>query len=439
MKSFFTRLSSFYRNIKSKIAFYPTVFALLGLLFAFLMMYLESRGISDYLVDNIPILVVDNGDTALTILSACITGLISMMVFSFSMVMLLLNQASTNYSPRLLPGLISDKSHQIILGIYLSSILYCIFILLSIQPNGESYQVPGFAVLLGILSTVVSIYAFIYFIHNISQSIQITQILDEIYISAKKRLNQLLEREPEYTVSLPNSSGWFKYLPQNSGYYQDLNREDLLNFCKRNDVRLEILPVKGTFILEGTPFFKSDKNLSDEQVKTLLSYFHFSRAELIETNYVFAFKQITEVIVKAMSPGINDPGTAVNGIDYLTELLRLRMLKSDVDYIAHDDTVYIMMRTVNFDELLYNVMASLRTYCKRDIIVVQKLGIMFKYLRNRESKDSSYYQILEREAERLFLDAAGVLDNKADLEVIHHLATELNLDLKHLPSPNKIA
>lgn len=350
MKSFFTRLSSFYRNIKSKIAFFPTLFALLGLLFAFLMMYLESRGISNYLVDNVPVLVLDNSDTALTILSACITGLISMMVFSFSMVMLLLNQASTNYSPRLLPGLISDKNHQIILGIYLSSILYCIFILFSIQPTGDNYQIPGFAVLLGIISTVISIYAFIYFIHNISQSIQITQILDKIYLSAKRRLNRLLENEPEYAVTLPDSSGWDEYLPKTSGYYQDLNREDLLNFCRKNDVRLEILPIKGTFVLEGIPFFKSGRELSDEQVKEVLSYFHFSRDELIETNYVFAFKQITEVIVKAMSPGINDPGTAINGIDYLTELLRLRMLKSDVDYIARDDTVYITMRTVNFDD-----------------------------------------------------------------------------------------
>ncbi|NJW54951.1 DUF2254 family protein, partial [Salinimicrobium oceani] len=139
--------------MKSKIAFYPSLFALSGLLFAFIMMYLEERGISGYLVENIPLLVVNNGDTALTILSACITGLISMMVFSFSMVMVLLNQASTNYSPRLLPGLISDHKHQIILGIYLSSILYCIFILFSIQPTGDQYQVPGFSVLVGILAT----------------------------------------------------------------------------------------------------------------------------------------------------------------------------------------------------------------------------------------------------------------------------------------------
>lgn len=435
MSSSFTRLSSFYQNIKSKIAFYPTLFALSGLFFAFIMMYLESRGMSRYLVDNFPILVVDNGDTALTILSACITGLISMMVFSFSMVMLLLNQASTNYSPRLLPGLISDKDHQIILGIYLSSIVYCIFILFSIQPTGDRYQVPGFSVLVGVIATVLCIYAFIYFIHNISQKIQITHILDEIYIAAKKRLSHLLENEADYSVTLPDSSDWYEHLPQRSGYYQGFAEEDLVDFCKDIGTQLEILPIKGTFVLEGTAFFRSSKKLTEKEVRQVLNFFRFSRAELISNNYVFAFKQITEVIVKAMSPGINDPGTAINGIDYLTELLRLRMLKSDKDFIAKDDTVYISMRTVNFDELLYNVLASLRTYCKQDIIVVQKLGIMFIYLKNREARHHSYYQVLEKEATRLLLDAILVLDNKADLEVIHRLAADLNLQLK--PGKNK--
>ena len=114
MKQLFYRTLSFFNIIESKIAFYPTVLAIWGVFFAFLMMYFESLGISKYLLDKAPVLVVDNGNTALTILSALISGLISVIVFSFSMVMLLLSQASSNYSPRLLPGLISNKKHQII-------------------------------------------------------------------------------------------------------------------------------------------------------------------------------------------------------------------------------------------------------------------------------------------------------------------------------------
>ena len=90
MKQLYYRTLSFFNIIESKIAFYPTAFAVFGIFFAFIMIYLENLGISKYLMDKAPFLVVNNGDTALTILSSLISGLISVIVFSFSMVMLLI-------------------------------------------------------------------------------------------------------------------------------------------------------------------------------------------------------------------------------------------------------------------------------------------------------------------------------------------------------------
>lgn len=434
MNSIFSSLYGFYQNIKGKIAFYPSLFALLGLLFAFLMMYLENRGISDYLTKNMPVLVVNNGDTAHVILSACITGLISMMVFSFSMVMVLLNQASTNYSPRLLPGLISDRKHQIILGIYLSSILYCIFILFYIQPTGNEYEVPGFSVLLGIIATVVCIYAFIYFIHTISQSIQITFILDDIYNSAKTRLDQVLKWDTEAADIFPDTSDWYEYKTPNSGYFRDINRDKLIEFCCKKETMLDILPVRGMFTLKGNPFFRSQKALTENEIERVLTYLHFSREEMVSRNYVLAFKQLAEVLAKAMSPGINDPGTAMNAIDYLTELLRIRMSLSDHAFISNNGKTYVRERAVKFDELLYNLLASIRTYCKHDIVVVQKLGQMFGSLLKQEAKESSYYEALKTEAERVLLDAFHSVDNQSDKGVISKMAE--TLDIK-MPEQNK--
>ncbi|MDT0688041.1 DUF2254 domain-containing protein [Autumnicola psychrophila] len=427
MSSFFTRILTFYRSIKSKIAFYPTLFALSGLIFALLMMYLEERGISDYLVQHAPFLVVNSGDTALTILSACIAGLISMMVFSFSMVMVLLNQAASVYSPRLLPGLISDKRHQIILGIYISSILYSIFVLFSIQPTGDKYQIPGFSVLLGILFTVVSIYAFIYFIHNISETIQITNILEKIFTNASKRLSILLERESSINWNFPNSNGWTEYRSDKSGYFQDFSERDLLSFSKKNDTLLEVLPIKGTFVLKGTPVFRSKEKLNDKALKHLLRNFYLSRKELVTSNYLLAFKQITEVVVKAMSPGINDPGTALNAIDYLSELIRLRMLKSDESFASDSGQDYVKMRVVSFEDLLYQINAPLRKYCCGDIIVVQKLSYMYLALIKQKALKPCYHDILEKEAKRLLTDAKEVMINEADLATLNTLSSKLHI------------
>ena len=424
-----TRISALYRSIRSKIAFYPTLFALSGLLFAFVMMYMENRGISNYLVEHAPLLVVNSGDTALTILSACITGLISMMVFSFSMVMVLLNQAASDYSPRLLPGLISDHRHQVILGIYISSILYCIFILFSIQPTGDKYQIPGFSVLLGILSTVVSIYAFIYFIHNISETIQITNILEKIFLDASNRLSFLLEQGKSGQWNFADTHGWSEYRSDRSGYFQDFSEKDLLIFCKENNTFLEVLPIKGSFVLKGMPVFRSKKKLSDQAAQDLFRNFHLSRKELVTSNYVLAFKQITEVILKAMSPGINDPGTALNAIDYLSELIRLRMLKSDESLISDSDQVYVKMRAVSFEELLYQINASVRKYCCGDIVVVQKLAYMFLALIRQKALRPSYHDVLEREAKKLLQDARAASNNESDMETLDLLAKKLHVSI----------
>ena len=430
MKHFFNRLISFFNSVRNNIAFYPTLLAAIGFNFAFFMIYLEDRGISTYLMENLPVLVVDNGNTALALLSSFITGLISMMVFSFSMVMVLLNQASSNYSPRLLPGLISDKNHQIILGIYLFTILYCIFILFSIQPTGDKYQIPGFSVLLGILFTVTCICAFIYFIHNISHNIQINNILDKIFHTAENRLIRLIDSENRGNKDFPDTSEWHEYLTEKTGYFQNIALTNIIDICEKEDTRLEILPVKGIFVLKGVPVFKSEKELDEDTVKDLLSNFNFSRGELVADNYALAFKQITEIIVKAMSPGINDPGTALNGIDYLMELFALRMDKKDESVISRDERNYIKLATINFEELMYNVLASIRVYCKHDVILVQKLSTMFLYLKSQDAVNSCYYEVIDREATTLLEDARDSIKNKSDLKIIENLAKKLSLDTK---------
>jgi uncharacterized membrane protein len=430
MKQLFFRSLGIFKDLQKKIAFYPTVFAVFGILFAFFIMYLENRGISKYLLKQAPTLVVNNGNTAIAILTALISGLISMIVFSFSMVMLLLSQASNNYSPRLLPGLISDKSHQIILGIYLATTLYCIFILFSIQPTGDKYQVPGFSVLLGILGTIISIYAFIYFIHNISQSIQINNILDRIYKSARNLLNNFINKESETNSDFPSSKDWFEFPTEKSGYLQNISTSVLMDICEKEDIKLRILPVKGQFILMGIPLFKSSKKLEENTVKKILSSFDFARGELVEDNYVLAFKQITEIIIKAMSPGINDPGTAINGIDYLTQLFALRLNKKDISIISHENKACIKFSTMKFEELLYIVMASIRTYCKHDIVLIQKLLLMFKYLKTQKMIKQSYLDSIDTEVKTLLDDVKQAITNQRDIDTALKMAKKLGLDIK---------
>lgn len=412
MTQLFHNINSFFKSIKTNIAFYPSILAVFGFTFSFFMILLEENGISKYLLDVLPQLVVEDGDTALTVLSVCIGGLISMMVFSFSMVMLLLSQASSNFSPRLLPGLISDKRHQIILGIYLATIIYCIFTMFSIEPSGEKYTLPGFSVLLGIVFTIICLCSFIYFIHNMSESIQISNILDDIYEEARLRLKDILLKEKKFSTNsnFDITENWHPYKSKHSGYFQNVATKNILSFCKECDTKIFIKIPKGLYVLENVVFFLSERKLTEAQLSTFNSSISFSRSELVSENYSLAFKQITEIAVKAMSPGINDPGTAVNAIDYLTELFALRMQKKEIEiYVDADKIPYFRLESIKFRELIYNVMASLRTYCKHDPIIVQKLLWMLNYLLEQPHESKEYKKAIKAEIKNLRKDSRAII------------------------------
>ncbi|WP_271855710.1 DUF2254 domain-containing protein [Patiriisocius marinus] len=421
MKLLYNRARDFFNTIQSKIAFYPTLFAIFGFVLSLVMVAIEETGASQSLQKIMPQLMLEDGDTALTVMSTCVGGIISMMVFSFSMVMLLLSQASSNFSPRILPGLISNKGHQVILGIYLATIIYTIFTLFSIEPDDAQYTLPGIAILVAISLTIICLGCFIYFIHNISESIQINTILDKIYHGSRDRLIEAIKEEGKTTQEPFDYNNWYSYSISSSGYFQNVSIQNLCEFCESENTLLYIAKPKGFFVLQNEIFFYSKKELDDDQIETILSNINFSRSELVEDNYILAFKQITEIAVKAMSPGINDPGTAINAIDYLTELFSYRLSKNDNNLHQHKNKTYVELAVVTFEQLLYNCMASLRTYCKHDPIIIQKLIYMLRYLSVQEMCKDSYKTTIENEIQALIADSKNALNNKHDNNMITNL------------------
>ncbi|PSG88105.1 DUF2254 domain-containing protein [Aurantibacter aestuarii] len=407
-------------HLKDKIAFYPSIIALFGILLAYFMLFLEEKGITKYLLEYIPDVVVNNTETSRSLLTTFIGGLISIMVFSFSMVMILLNQASSNFSPRLLPELISNRRHQLILGFYISTIVYCIFILVSIEENSNEYQLPGFSVLIAIALMLHCLASFIYFIHSISQEIQINNIMDKILNTAKRRLNRLIDSEDDTEVNFPDSTKFHIYKATKSGYITNIALKNIADIAKKNDSKIKTIGFKGSFIIKNQPLFKSEKKLNEDCIKDITNQFEYSTNELIDDNYVLAFKQLTEIAVKAMSPGINDPGTALNAIDYLSELFSIRLLKSDYSYTKIEDVAWVNITSVNFSTLLYQVMASLRTYCKRDISVVQNLIKMLQFLKEIAQKNT-HKEAIDKELELLKGDINSSITNKEDLKFLNEL------------------
>lgn len=411
------KIKTFFKTITNNIAFIPGVLGVGGFIFGMVIGLLEKWGVTSYLIEKAPFLIINNYETAATLLSYLSAGIISIMVFSFSMVMLLLNQASSNFSPRVLPGLISVKKHQYILGLYLGTLLYNTFVMVGIEPTKDQYQLPGFSILIGIILTIICLFLFISFIDSISKSIQVESILDSIFKKASKKLQSIIDNQTE-DRSFPNSENWTIYPSKTFGYFRGLNREGLLDYCEKKNVKIEILQHQGAFIGSGMPLFKVSQSLAEEELEDISHLFLLNRStENVRENYVLGFKQISEIGVRAMSPGVNDPGTAMTTIDYLTELFALKLQEKKGDFIVNENQeAYVMMRTVLFEDLLSQVMMSYRTYCKQDMTCSQKLIMMLAVLANNPLAKDEQKTVIKTELKKLMDDVKYGIKNPKDLD-----------------------
>lgn len=414
-----------YEKITTSIAFYPILIVIGFFLFTGLMFFAEEKGLTAWMDERLPsFLLIKSWDVAKSILTTLVGALISLMVFSFSMVMVLLNNAASNFSPRILPSLISNKFHQLVLGTYLGTIVFCLLMVLNMTPNQDQLPLPSFSVLLGIIFGIICLLLFVFFIHSISESVQVGKILKSLHDTTFYNLqigtiSQLSDEKP------PNDlSDWFSYPADRSGYLKTVNYISIGKICEEEDLKIKVLVPESKFVLEGAELFICNKELEEDLKNKILQYFVLSISELAKEDHVIGFKQITEIALKAMSPGINDPGTALSCINYLTILFLEKMKFPETGAVKIEDEqgkklpTRVWLRVVGFDELLSFVLAPLRQYSKHDLTVMLKMLEMLKFLTSRKHCHDEHFIIIQREVEILRTDAKDYISNAADYNKI---------------------
>lgn len=374
-----------YQRITHSLAFYPTLIAIGFFLLCVLTMALEYRPWMLALKQSVDIGMVRNAENARLILATLVTGILSLMVFSFSMVMVVLNNAAASLSPRVIPGLISSKGHQKTLGIYLGSILYALLLITTIE-QGDADRVPSLGVLLTLAMGITCLGLFVHFIRSISQSIQVEHILNNLYVTSLAKLDtcrkSLAGREQQ--VSWPDDSDWVTVNAQRNGYFKTLNVSEANALLRRHQVRMTVTAHRGFFVSEGHPLFRLERRLDEETCQQLLDCFDFFIEEYASTHYFLGCKQMSEIAVKALSPGINDPGTAIKTVDLLSVLLSKRLELGDRDFARlPDEPPRLSYKELSLDQLLLQLLGPIRAYGAADASVLVSLLKALKNLLHR--------------------------------------------------------
>ncbi|RYM31322.1 DUF2254 domain-containing protein [Brumimicrobium glaciale] len=406
-----------YHSIIQSIAFYPILISLAFLLLAIGSIQIENLELIGTIKKKIPYLFIEDYETSRAILSTVIGGIISLTVFSFSMVMVVLNQASSNFSPRLLPDLISNKKHQIILGFYIGTLLYCIITLTALGAYGVDSDSLGLSTMLAALASLVCIGLFVYFINSISVAIQIHNIIDKIYDSTDKYLDKELKsnRKNKVVDNTLNSDDWMTIQIDKTGYYRGFDVSLMKDSIKDKENHIILLPYINEHIWEGEPVLKIKEFVSKEELDNLLFCFDISTDRHESDKNVTGMIKLMEIAVKAMSPGVNDPGTAINAINKTGQLLNKFLEFPDkVSKLEADNKLTITNYTITAKELMRILIQPIRLYSKHDNSVIYVLLKSLQFIKDNPNISHQNKAVVIIELEALRVDIEKNIDNPFD-------------------------
>jgi len=405
-------------------AFYPTLIAFAFIAFAIVVMSIEFTEPVMWLKERLSLIMVKDPADARLVLGTIIGSIISLMVFSFSMVMVVLNQISGALSPRVVPGLITNKSHQFVLGTYLGTILYSLLLVLNMQDADSVGKLPALGLLFSMAAAMFSLMMFVYFIHSISNSIQVDYIVNRIY---RKTIRKMEENGSEQIAELPETENWYDLKLNEPGYLKRIETKRLKSICHREDIQVHITRRIGYYFVEGYPIMKANKEVSEEVENELLDCLIFYIEEHVEDHYLFGFKQLNEVAVKALSPGINDPGTAAKVINLMSDLFVTRLRLEDfLVYRDSEETPRIYTEEPSLNELFLNNLIPIREYGKKDAHTLFTLLLSLKNILRADCLDGKEKKVVIRFTRSVVETCGYELTNSLDKGFINEVIELIN-------------
>ena len=439
------RLTVLYYRISNSIGFYPAIITIGYLAFAITVLLLQFSVIAHNTLALFPWLKQIQVSTSRAVFTTLVTGIISLTVLSFSMVMVVLSNTSSTFSPKLVLGLVSERSHQIVLGNYIGAIVYCLVSLLVISKGSSPFFV-SIAVIIGVMIGIWCLALFVYFIHRISASIQINNIMQRIYNTTRKQLLKRqsgMEEDEEKTQSADeNIQPRYQFPARTSGFFQKVDVYELVQLAARNDLVIRMNHRLRDFVVEGAPFFvctQSGNQLDSQLLDQIYRLFVFFPGEKVDINYLYGFTQLMEIAIKALSPGINDSGIACNCIDYLSDLFTLRIHRQEQRvYYDSSKRPRLIIPSVSFEVLFNLCIGPIRHYGKGDLAVARHLLTSFRTLAHFDQRKRRYQALFSQHAASVVEGIKDTTSNKNDHDSVNLLIEGMNKEHEGYYSLDKI-
>ena len=332
-----------------------------------------------------PLLFQGGATGARSLLSTIAGAMISVTGLVFSITIVALQLASSQFSPRVLRTFLDDRIPQNALGVFAASFLYALTVLRSVieGTSARSETVPQLAITLAYLLVLGSVAMFLWFIHHITLSISVGTVITEIGVETRAMLDARTGssaapvREADPLTSYADQS---VAMASRSGVLDVVDVATLCSTAQQHDVRIEVLHKLGTFVPEGAPLAMVQGGAAGEDWGAVVGRgLELASERSMAQDLSYGLRQLVDVAERALSPGINDPTTAVQVIDQLHDLLRRLGSGPDPAGVARDDdgVARVVTREWTFSELLDLSVDEIAHWGAEGIQVPRRLDEMF--------------------------------------------------------------
>ena len=376
-------LLNFISELRASYWYIPLLMSIVALLLSILTLRLDYLYVWHWL-EKLGWYHANNTEGAKAILSTIASSMITVAGVTFSMTIVAVAFAGSQVGPRLTSNFMRDRANQITLGTFIATFLYCLFILLALfnaNKNGvaesnELILIPQISLLTAIFLTISSIIVLIYFIHHIPESINISNIIARV----AKELNHQIDYQFPINIGKELSTTSTFTAPFNQlitsihatkpGYIRILDGNTLIDIAKKHDLIIQLEVNVGAYLTEGSILLSiySSKHIEDSIKKQCVSTFAVGDKRNQEQDILFLVDEMIEIIARALSPGINDPFTAMTCLDWLqSSLHKISNMQPPSPYrYDEDDKLRFIAKPITFSNFCELIFCRVQPYVCRD-------------------------------------------------------------------------
>jgi uncharacterized membrane protein len=346
---------------------------------------------------------------------------------TFSITIVALSLTSGQFGPRLLRNFLRDPSNQVALGTFIATFLYCLMVLRGIV---ETQPVPAVAVTGAFALSVTSIGVLVYFFHHVSASIQASEVVAGVardLESAIQRFasdsgSQQQEEQRQPAARLIDGDG----VPgDRNGYVQAIDYAQLMKLAEARDLVIQALFRAGDFVHSDAALvrIRPTGRLEKGDAETIRSAFLIGRQPTEEQDLEYSVRRLVEVALRALSPGINDPFTAMTCIDWLGAALG-RLAASGMPTSEKrdpDGRLRLMLAPLTFEDIADTALKQIRQAGVGHVAVAIRLLDTLTAIAPR-ARTSAHAETLRAHADDVLagaLDATMIESDRAVLAARH--------------------